>query len=72
MKTSHIFVLSALVISGTFFGVLSLFELPETTTEWVLSDILLGAILYVNYLVIALAHGTSRTRKHYSDKKVTA
>ena len=39
MKTSHIFVVSALVISGTFFGILSLFELPETTTEWVLSDI---------------------------------
>ena len=71
MKTSHIFVLSALVISGTFFGVLSLFELPETMAEWVLSDILLGAMLYVNYLVIALAHGTSRTRKHYSEKKVT-
>jgi hypothetical protein len=72
MKTSHIFVLSALVISGAFFGALSLFELPETTTEWILSDIILGTILYVNYLVIAMAHGSSKTRKSYSVKKVTA
>lgn len=72
MKTSQIFVLSALVITGAYFGVLSLFELPETTTEWILSDIILGTILYVNYLVIAMAYGSSKTRKSYSVKKVTA
>ncbi len=72
MKTSHIFVLSALVITGAYFGVLSLFELPETTTEWVISDIILGAILYANYLVIAMAHGSSKISKFHSDKKVTS
>lgn len=72
MKTSNIFVLSVLIISATFFGVLSLYELPETTMEWVISDIILGTILYVNYLVIAMAHGSSKTRKSYSVKKVTA
>jgi hypothetical protein len=72
MKTSHIFVLSALVITGAYFGVLSLFELPETTMEWVISDIILGAILYVNYLVIAMAHGSSKISKFQSDKKVTS
>lgn len=72
MKTSHIFVLSALVITGAYFGFLSFFELPETTTEWVLSDIILGVILYVNYLAIAMAHGSSKTSKYYSEKKVTA
>lgn len=72
MKTSHIFVLSALVTTGAYFGALSLFELPETTTEWVLSDIILGGILYVNYLVIAMAHGSSKSTKDYSEKKVTA
>ncbi len=71
MKTSNIFVLSVLIISATFFGVLSLYELPETTMEWVISDIILGTILYVNYLVIAMAHGSSKTRKSYSVKKVT-
>lgn len=71
MKTSHIFVLSALVITGGYFGVLSLYELPETTMEWVISDIILGTILYVNYLVIAMAHGPSKTGKFHSDKKVT-
>ncbi len=72
MKTSHIFILSALVISGGYFGVLSLFELPETVMEWFVTDIILGAILYVNYLVIAMAHGASKTKKYYSEKKVTA
>lgn len=70
MKTSHIFALSALVITGVYFGVLSLFELPETTMEWVISDIILGAILYVNYLVIAMTYGASKTRKYHSEKKL--
>ena len=46
MKTGHIFVISALVISSTFFGILSLYNLPESVTEWVISDIILGAVLY--------------------------
>lgn len=70
MKTGNIFIISALIISGTFFGVLSLYDLPESTTEWFISDIILGAILYVNYLVIAMA--ASSTKTHYPSKKVTA
>lgn len=72
MKTGHIFVISALVISGTFFGVLSLFNLPESATEWVISDIILGTVLYVNYLIIVMGTGSSKSRVHYSSKKVTA
>ena len=72
MKTGHIFIISALIISGTFFGVLSMFDLPESATEWVISDIILGTILYVNYLVIAMAASSTKTKTHYSSKKVTA
>ena len=71
MKTSHIFVLSALVISGTFFGVLSLFESPETVIEQVTLDIILGSILYVGYLVFGMTYSSSKTRKHYPVRKVT-
>lgn len=54
MKTSQIFIISAIVISITFFGVLSVFDLPESVTDWFISDVILGAILYINYLVIAM------------------
>ena len=72
MKTGHIFIISALVISTTFFGVLSMFNLPESATEWVISDIILGTILYVNYLVIDMSSSSNKTKTHYSSKKVTA
>lgn len=71
MKTSQIFIISALIISGTFFGVLSVFELPQSTMEWVVSDAILGVILYLSYLVIAMVFGSSRTKTLYSPKKVT-
>lgn len=72
MKTSQVFVISALLISTTFFGVLSLFGLPESVVEWFISDVILGAILYINYLVIAIAHGASKANIYSSHKKVTA
>lgn len=72
MKTSQIFVISALIISSTFLGILSLFDLPESVTEWVISDIILGAVLYLNYLAIAMATNSSKTRTYYPGKKVTA
>ncbi len=71
MKTSQIFIISAIIISGTFFGVLSLFELPQSVTEWVISDAILGVILYLSYLVIAMVSGSSK-KVHFSPKRVTA
>ncbi|MBA3755114.1 MAG: C4-dicarboxylate ABC transporter [Nitrosomonas sp.] len=71
MKTSQIFIISAIIISGTFFGVLSLFELPQSVTEWVISDTILGVILYVSYLVIAMVSGSSK-KVHFSSKRVAA
>ncbi|WP_295628125.1 C4-dicarboxylate ABC transporter [uncultured Nitrosomonas sp.] len=70
MKTSHIIILSALVISGTFFGVLSLYELPGIVMEWTISDVILAA--YANYLVIAMAHGTLKTKEHHSTETILA
>ncbi len=72
MKTSQIFVISAIVISVTFFGILSVFDLPESVTEWFISDVILGAILYVNYLLIAMLSNASSSRMYYTRKKVTA
>ncbi|PSJ17766.1 C4-dicarboxylate ABC transporter [Nitrosomonas supralitoralis] len=72
MKTSQIFAISAVVITATFFGILSVFDLPESMTQWVISDIILGAILYINYLVIVMLSNTSKTRTYYPSKKVIA
>ena len=72
MKTSHVFAVSAVVISITFFGVLSIFELPQSLMEWVISDIILGIILYLGYLGMVMVGGSSRTRQYDSTKKVTA
>lgn len=72
MKTSQIFILSALIISATFFGILSMFDLPESMMEWVISDIILGAILYLSYLVLVMTGSSSKTKMHYPGKKVTA
>lgn len=73
MKTNHIFVISALVISAVFFSILSIFDLPDSVASWLISDVILGAILYVNYLVMAMASGASKHRIGvYGNKKVTA
>ncbi|MBX3616025.1 C4-dicarboxylate ABC transporter [Nitrosomonas sp.] len=53
MSTHHIFIISALVISGVFFGILSMFGLPQTIIGWVITDGALAMILYISYLVIA-------------------
>lgn len=61
MKTSQIFIISALILSIVFFGVLSLFDLPHSMAEWLISDVVLGIILYMSYLVIAMKQSTSKT-----------
>lgn len=71
MKTSQVFIISAIVISSTFFGILSVFELPQSAMEWIVSDVILGIILYLSYLVIAMVSGASRPKVHYRAKKVT-
>ncbi len=65
MKTNQIFILSAIMITTAFFGVLSVFELPHTVMEWVVSDTILGVILYFNYLVIAMNQNSTKTRTRF-------
>lgn len=71
MKTSQIFVISMLIISSTFFAILSLFELPQSMMEWVISDIILGTIFYLSYLIITLTFGSSKNKIGYRGKKIT-
>lgn len=71
MKTNQIFILSAIVITTAFFGVLSVFELPHTVMEWIVSDTILGVILYFNYLVIAMNQDSTKTRARYQSGKAT-
>ena len=72
MKTNQIFIIAAIVISGTFFGILSMFGLPQSVMEWVISDIGLGVILYLSYLILTMISGSSKNKMKFSSKRVTA
>lgn len=73
MKTFQVLFMSAVIISSVVFGMLSVFELPMPSTlmEWVASDIILGAVLYLVYLSIT-GFGPSKTKVRHTLKKVTA
>jgi hypothetical protein len=72
MKTSQIFAISALAISTMFFTVLSLFGLPESVVEWFISDVILGTIIYINYLVITVAYNSKKNSVYSTEKKIAA
>ncbi|MDO9310928.1 MAG: C4-dicarboxylate ABC transporter [Nitrosomonas sp.] len=59
MKTSHILLASVLVITGTSFGILTVFELPGSIMQWIISDVVLGMMLYISYFIIALQYDHS-------------
>ena len=58
MKTSQMFIVVAIAIISLFFGILSMFGMPTSLMEWIISDIALGAILFISYLVIASRYGS--------------
>lgn len=60
MKTNHTFFASVLVIVGISFGILTAFELPESIMQWIISDTVLGMLLYMSYLTIALQYDHSQ------------
>lgn len=72
MKTSQVFAVSAVVISMTFLGMLAIFELPQSVMDWVISDVILGIVLYLGYLGMVVVTAPSKTRLYDSSKKVTA
>ncbi|UJP05752.1 MAG: C4-dicarboxylate ABC transporter [Nitrosomonas sp.] len=72
MKTSHILAASAAVVSATFFSILATFGLPESVTEWLLLDEILGIILYLNYLVIIWMQNSNKVSASEMSRKVSA
>lgn len=60
MNTNQLVILTALIITGMFFGISSMFNLPDSVMGWIISDVILGTILYINYLVIAFASNSSK------------
>jgi len=65
MKSGQTFFVIALSISFIILGVLSIFAFPETVADWIVSDIILGSVLYLTYLVSALIQSTKR-KLHFS------
>ncbi|WMJ07426.1 C4-dicarboxylate ABC transporter [Nitrosomonas sp. sh817] len=72
MKTNQLVMLTVFIISGIFFGILSLFDLPASVTEWIISDVILGVILYISYLVITFTYGSSQRSGYRSNKRIYA
>ena len=68
MKAVPVFIIASVILTGVFFGILSLFNLPHSWAEWIVSDIILGIILYLSYLVIA-AFSSDKTKTHFPLKK---
>lgn len=59
MNTIQVFVLWAVILSSIFFGILSYFNL--STIEWIVSDAILGFVLYLSYLLVA-SFGSNKFR----------
>ncbi|SFM15626.1 hypothetical protein [Nitrosomonas communis] len=60
MKTKHVFLTVAASVSIIFFSVLSIIGFPKSMEGWIVSDVILGVILYLSYLVVVPARDTSR------------
>ena len=60
MKKTQIFIISSVLISSIFTVILAMYEIPQTTMDWVLSEIILGVIIYINYLVSAMTFSSSK------------
>lgn len=71
MKIFQLFIISTTILTGVLFGISSWFGLSLSTTEWIVSDIILGTILYLAYLVVA-AYSSYKTRASYSLNKGAA
>lgn len=61
MKVFQLFIAAAVILTGVLFGISSWFGLSLSITQWIVSDIILGAVLYLGYLVAA-AYNSYRTK----------
>ena len=66
MKTIQLFVISILIISGAIFGGLYLLGLPQSAIEWIISDISLGIVVYMSYLIIVMTRDAAKAKVQYS------
>ena len=71
MKIFQLFIVATAILTGVLFGLSSWLGLSLSTTEWIVSDIILGTVLYLGYLVVA-AYNSDKIRTGYSSDKVTA
>lgn len=53
MKVFQLFIVAAVILTGILFGISSWFNLSLSTAEWIVSDIILGTVLYLSNLVVA-------------------
>ena len=71
MKVFQLFIVAAAILTGVLFGLSSWLGLSLSTTEWIVSDIILGTVLYLGYLVVA-AFNSYKIRTGYPLNKITA
>lgn len=64
MNSNLVFALIAIVITTVFFNVLVLFELPVSLMDWLISDVILGIILYMSYLAIVITRSAPKNKFH--------
>lgn len=69
MKTNQFVTLTALIIIGMFFGISSMFNIPDSVMGWIISDVILGTILYINYLVIGFVRKSSKKSEARAPKR---
>lgn len=66
MKTNYLFISVAIGISIAFFSVLSIIGFPNSVEGWIFSDVILGVILYLSYLLLVLTHNSSRKKHNHT------
>lgn len=56
MKKTQFFIISTIIMTGIVISTLFLSDSQSTIASWLISDIALGAILYLSYLAIGMSH----------------
>lgn len=83
MKISKLFLIAAMKICFVLFGIIPLvnvilfgtlptFTAIQSVTSWVGIDVVLGFVLFLSYLVVAIALSMSKNRTRYSSMKIFA
>ena len=83
MKISKLFFIAVIKICFVLFGIIPLvnvilfgtlptFTAIQSVTSWVGIDVVLGFVLFLSYLVVAIALSMSKNRTRYSSMKTFA